>query len=348
MRTVLFMLILVGTSNVASGQAFRLNDEDGWSPLPEPAAGSAEEGLRNARRAIAREAWDQAETICRDWLTRFTSTARIRPLLGDQDVPVVEVEQAQSPLVGEVRLLLGDALRARGELYPAAVEYETVARSYPDSPAWLDAVERCYEIAVIWSKQEPEFLLGIFPVSDWTEEVEELLIRVQERVPGSILAERAGFALMEFYFREENYRLTADMAAIVLENHPTTPQADLARRRIVDANRRLWKGPENDLSGLEEASSILSYFIAEDPVAAQRINSAQQLREVQEDLVQSEWSTAQWYLRSGDPVSAAYEVSRLADRYADTALWPKIKAWATEKVRPLIPIPLRSLVDELP
>ena len=43
-----------------------------------------------------------------------------------------------------------------------------------------------------------------------------------------------------------------------------------------------------------------------------------------------------------------YEVSRLADRYADTALWPKIKAWATEKVRPLIPIPLRSLVDELP
>ena len=55
--------------------------------------------------------------------------------------------------------------------------------------------------------------------------MEELLIRVQERVPGSILAERAGFALMEFYFREENYRLTADMAAIVLENHPTTPQA---------------------------------------------------------------------------------------------------------------------------
>ena len=47
--------------------------------------------------------------------------------------------------------------------------------------------------------------------------------------------------------------VTADMAAIVLENHPTTPQADLARRRIVDANRRLWKGPENDLSGLEEA-----------------------------------------------------------------------------------------------
>ena len=56
MRSVLFMLILVGTSNVASGQAFRLNDEDGWSPLPEPAAGSAEEGLRNARRAIA-ESW---------------------------------------------------------------------------------------------------------------------------------------------------------------------------------------------------------------------------------------------------------------------------------------------------
>ena len=61
----------------------------------------------------------------------------------------------------------------------------------------------------------------------------------------------------------------------------------------------------------------MSYFIAEDPVAAQRIDSAQQLQEVQEDLVQSEWSTAQWYLRSGDPVSAAYEVSRLADRYAD-------------------------------
>lgn len=344
----LFILILIVTSNFAFGQAFRLNDQDGWSPLPEPAAGSPEEGLRNARRAIAKESWDQAETICRDWLSRFTSTARIRPLLGDQDVPVVEVEQAKSPLVGEVRLLLGDALRARGELYPAAVEYETVARTYPDSPAWLDAVERCYEIAVIWSNQKPEFLLGIFPVSDWTDEVEELLIRVQERVPGSILAERAGFALMEFYHREENYRLTADMAAIVLENHPTTPQADLARRRIVEANRRLWKGPENDLSGLEEASSILSYFIAEDPIAAQRINSSEQLQAVQEDLVRSQWATAQWYLRSGDPVSAAYEIRRMAKRFSSTALWPEITAWATEKVRPLIPVPLRTLVDELP
>lgn len=55
MRTVLFMLILVGTSNVASGQAFRLNDEDGWSPLPEPAAGSAEEGLRNARHSLVQK-----------------------------------------------------------------------------------------------------------------------------------------------------------------------------------------------------------------------------------------------------------------------------------------------------
>ena len=119
--------------------------------------------------------------------------------------------------------------------------------------------------------------------------------------------------------------------------------------RIVDANRRLWKGPENDLSGLEEASSILSYFIAEDPVAAQPHQRAQQLREVQEDLVQSgvvdrPVVPSLWRSRQ----RAAYEVSRLADRYADTALWPKIKAWATEKVRPLIPIPLRSLVDELP
>ena len=87
---------------------------------------------------------------------------------------MVEVEQAQSPLVGEVRLLLGDALRARGELYPAAVEYETVARSIQTLPLGWMPYERCYEIAVIWSKQEPEFLLGIFPVSDWTEEVEEL------------------------------------------------------------------------------------------------------------------------------------------------------------------------------
>ena len=230
-------------------------------------------------------------------------------------------------------------------MYPAAVEYETVARSYPDSPAWLDAVERCYEIAVIWSKQEPEFLLGIFPLTDWTEEVEELLIRVQERVPGSILAERAGFALMEFYFRK---RITGSPPTWRRLFWKTIPPRlrPICPTRIVDANRRLWKGPENDLSGLEEASSILSYFIAEDPVAAQRIDSAQQLRSprrfgairvVNRPVVPS----------LGDPVSAAYEVSRLADRYADTALWPKIKAWATEKFGP-DSHPLRSLVDELP
>ena len=137
------------------------------------------------------------------------------------------------------------------------------------------------------------------------------------------------------------------MAAIVLENHPTTPQADLARRRIVDANRRLWKGPENDLSGLEEASSILTYFIAEDPVAPSRIDSAQQLREVQEDLVQSEWS----------PPSGTFAPEIPSVRRMKSAAWPtgtptppvaKNQSLGHRKVRPLIPIPLRSLVDELP
>ena len=64
------------------------------------------------------------------------------------------------------------------------------------------------------------------------------------------------------------------------------------------------------ISGLEEASSILSYFMAEDPVAAQRIDSSNFVR-----------FKKIWCNRSGQPPSGTFALE-IRQWRMKSAVWP--------------------------
>ena len=132
---------------------FRLNDEDGWSrcPNPPPARPKKDCGMHGGPLQEGR--------IKRRPLPRLADSLHFhRPIRPAWRSGCARGRGGTAgPSGRRVRLLLGDALRRRATPPPS----NTGSPLYPTR--WLDAVERCYEIAVIWSKQEPEFLLGIFP-----------------------------------------------------------------------------------------------------------------------------------------------------------------------------------------
>ena len=99
-------------------------------------------------------------------------------------------DKPNHPLLPEAYLLRGDAYSAAEDHFKALFDYEQVIRVYPESPQFEVAMRRELIIAQMFSRGIKRKFLGLrFIPTD--SEAEELFIRIQERSPGSAIAEEA-------------------------------------------------------------------------------------------------------------------------------------------------------------
>ena len=277
----------------ADGQEqFILTDEDAWEAVDSPDVASAEGQLAMARRALAGGNSRRAEYLASAWIERYPNHA----------------------LQPEAYLIRGDALQARGDHYKALFDYEYIARVFPGSEAFITAAERELEIARLFATGTKRRLWGL-RLLNASDEVQELLIRIQERLPGSRLAEDAGMQLADFYFRRREMDLATDMYAIFIENYPHSDQRTKARRRLIYAHLASFKGPEFDATGLHDAKALLEQFRVEEPAEAQRVGAEALLTRIDESDAQKLLGTARWYLRTSDVIAADYTIHRLLREY---------------------------------
>lgn len=274
----------------AAAQEFMLTDEDEWLETRAIDPASPEGRLALARRALAAGDADRAEFLATQWIERFPD----------------------NPLLAEAYIVRGDALMAREDYYEALYDYELVARRYAGSSAFVRALQREFEIAKMFARGLKRKAFGI-RWADASGEAEELLIRIQERLPGSRLAEAAALELGDFYFRERKMDLATEMYAIFIENFPRSEQVSLARRRLVYAHLASFKGPEFDGSGLQEALTRLQEIKALNPAEAQKMGADALVIGIDDSLAWKRLATAQWYQRSGDPIAAELTIRRMLE-----------------------------------
>lgn len=295
MRPVALGAILLVVTGAPAQEKYELTDTDEWllvdSADPSTPAGQ----LAAARRALAAGEARRAETLAAEWIERYP----------------------RDPLLPEAYLLKADSLRTRGEYYQALFDYEFVARGYPASEVFVTVIQRELEIGVLYAHGAKRLWLGM-RILNADEVAQELLIRVQERMPGSRLAEEAAIELADFYFRKREMRLAVEMYSIFLENHPQSDQVSKARRRLIYSELATFKGPPFDASGLHEARARLNELIAVEPAAAERIGADALLTRIDESDAQKLLVTARWYLRTGDPIATELIVRRLVKRYPRT------------------------------
>ena len=214
-------------------------------------------------------------------------------------------------------MIRGDALVAQGSYYSALYDYEFVARSHPSSAAFVQAITREYEIAKIFASGVRRKFLGMRLLLAY-DEAQEIFIRVQERLPGSQLAEQAGLALGDFYYRRREMQLAADTYSVFIENYPHSESIPLARRRLIFANIASYKGPEFDDVGILEARAQLEQLEAISPAQAQRIGAQALILRINESEAEKMLTTAQWYLAINDPISAEYTIRTMILEHPNT------------------------------
>jgi hypothetical protein len=218
----------------------------------------------------------------------------------------------------------------QGDEYKSLYDYEMVIREFPASEEYETAVLREMEIAQRYLDGLRRKLWGLIRVEPARRLGEELMIRVQERLPGSRVSEEAAIRLAEHYYQSRDLALAKEMFDIFQRNYPDSEYAKDALLGQIYANVAQFKGPEYDASGLIEAELLLDRFVRRYPADALRSGIAEGLgSRIDESRAQQMLSTADWYLdRRGRPVGPPRDASpappaprdeRRADRAADHA-----------------------------
>ncbi len=289
-------VLTIAVGGTAVGQdTYELTATDEWEMVETADPATPEGQLVAARKALAAGENARAGSLAEGWIERHP----------------------RHPLLPEAYLLRGDSLRARGDHYKALFDYEFITRAFPASEAFITAVQRELEIGVRYARGLKRKWLGM-RILDAGEVAQELLIRVQERMPASRLAEEAAIELADYYFRKHQMRLSVEMYSIFLENHPDSDQVSKARRRLIYSELATFKGPWFDASGLHEARARLREFIALEPAAAERIGAEALLTRIDESDAQKLLVNGRWYLTTGDPIAAELTIRRLVTLYPRT------------------------------
>jgi TolA-binding protein len=272
---------------------FVLSTDDRWIKASEDDTSSEAGQLRQAQLALARGEAPRALNLVSGWLERYPAS-RLRP-------------------VG--LLIKGDSLLAQGDEYKALYEYEEIARKYAASEVFVTALEREFQIATAYANGLRRKFMGTFRWLSGDEEAQELLIRIQERLPGSELAERAGMELADFYFRKRELQMAADAYDLFVRNYPKSRQVEKAKLRHIYSLCASYKGPLYDARGLFEASQRLRDLQVTDPITAQRVGADALLVRIYESEAMKLLVEAEWYAYVDDPISAERCIRAIMRKY---------------------------------
>lgn len=295
-------MLLLPLAAAGQSKESRLDAAGEWLNTREPVPGTDEWTIARARQDLADDRPAAAHGTINAWIDANERR------LGDP-----------SPFMPEAVLIRGDALTAMGDEYNALYDYERVIREYPGHPAFVTSIERELDIGVRYVNGLRRRFFGL-RVLDSSDIGEELLIRVQERMPGSRLAERAGIELADYYYREHELPLAAEAYELFNENYRNSQYTMKAMQRRVYATIAQFKGPKYDGSKLIDAQILVKRFSSLYPAEAQKAGLDEALlARLDESAAVSRLQNAQWYLNRDDGPSARYVLNRLIRDHPQTA-----------------------------
>jgi len=295
--TILLIAALTWSAHAQSTE-FELDDSGSFTQTSAPEPGSDEWVMSEAQRLIAEDKPGKASSLLTDWIE--------------------EHKRRHNDTLPQAYYLRGIARTANNDEYKALFDFEAVIRDYPETPYYQLAIEREYETALRYLGGLKQKLFGLRVESGRPTGV-EIIIRVQERLPGSALAETAALELANYYYKRRELKLAAEMYEIFRENYPESTQTRFAMLREIECNIARFKGPRYDGSGLLDAKLLIEDYRARFPAESIRSGITEGLEAwIDESAAQQALDTARWYLKTDDPTSAKFILARLIRRHPAT------------------------------
>lgn len=300
--SVLLSIVVYGQEEYVLNEAYEWQQQTSYDPA------TPEGQLQVIRKVIEEDRLEKARELADRWIKEYPN----------------------HPLLVEAYLLRGDAKVRQEEYYDALYDYEYIIVEFPGAEQYLVALEREYEIARKFAAGLKRKMLGMRMIPAMGE-AEDLLIRVQERAPGSELGERASLALGEVYFNQAEMTEAVVAYDMFLLNYPNTRFREGAMLNLIRASLAMFKGPRFDPHGLIDAAERISAYREEFPAAAEQLGANSLLLRINESLAIKTYYSAEWYYRTGERVSAVYLYRRVVKDYPHTVAAQAATRWLETK-----------------
>lgn len=228
-------------------------------------------------------------------------------------------EGSDSPVLPEAYVLRATAQIARHNEFKALFDTEEVARNHPYSQAFPVALERELEVANKYLHGLRRKVWG-FRIESAVDIAEEIIVRINERLPGSRLAEQALMDLADYYYRERDLKMAATAYECFVILFPKSELRQKAMERRIYATIAQFKGPKYDASGLIEAKYQIEAYKEQYPREAQAAGLSDALMtRLDESAAAQMLTVAKWYLKRKDEPSARLTLTRLVQKHPATA-----------------------------
>lgn len=295
----MIVLLAAGSLLAAEPQSWELHG-DQWQPVDQatterPAIEPVPE-LDRAEQLIERGAHKAAKDHLVKWLNS----------------PVGQV----SPLRDRGLYLLAEAYYRYGDRIRAFYHLDELMDFHPASPLFQQALQRQYDIADAFLRGYKMRFLGI-PLLSGEDYGVEILFRIQQRSPGSPLAEKSLLRTADYYYADAQFDLAEDTYAAYVRSYPRSPLVPRARLRQAFANYAQFRGLRFDATPLVDARTQLVDLIAQYPDLAEQENLREFIDRIDSTFARKLLVTADYYERTRENQAAAYYYRYILQTYPD-------------------------------
>jgi outer membrane assembly lipoprotein YfiO len=213
--------------------------------------------------------------------------------------------------------LIARSLIGRGDYIKAFYYLDELMDTYPESPWFARAIQLQFDIADVLLDGYKRRFLGM-PIVGGEEDGVEMLFRIQNRSPGSPVAEQALLRTGDFYFANRDYDFAEDAYAHYLNQYPRSPSIPQVRLRRALSSLAQFRGVEFDPTPLIDAREQLRAVMVMHPELVEQESIPQMLQRIDRSLAAKLVATGDFYRRTRQPAAAVYTYRYLVNTYPGT------------------------------
>ena len=189
---------------------------------------------------------------------------------------------------------------------------------HPESVLYAQALQRQYDIADAFLAGHNRVFLFL-PILGAEDEAIDMLFGIQQRAPGSPLAEKAMLRTADYYYASSDFELASDVYAAFLRSYPRSPEVPAVRLRRAYSTLAQFRGTRYDATPLIDAQAQMADLRVAYPDMAEDQNLADLMGRIDQTFARKLIGRAQWYKRTKRPSAAVYSYRYLIISFPKTS-----------------------------
>jgi outer membrane protein assembly factor BamD (BamD/ComL family) len=225
-----------------------------------------------------------------------------------------ELDHKKSPARDRCIFLLADCFYQGDDRIKAFYYCDELMDEYPESSLFQAALLKQYQIADAYLGTYRDSFL-FMRILDESDIAIDMMFRIQQRAPGSPLAEKALLRTADYYFSDQDYDLAFDAYNAYERAYPRSDEIPRVKLRAAFSSLAQFRGVNFDATNLIDARAQLVDIRKNYPQLAADENVDTVIEQIDSAFAKKILIDGEFYERVHQPAGAVYQYRFLAQVY---------------------------------